>query len=207
MTPIIFFTFENLSCIASAKGKLFESDQCDNTLTAALWLSLNAVIIIIVSIANEAVSKDEKGEEITYKNLVMLRLKKRQKIQGALGVVTVMTSMYSFSVSGVQGDQDYTIYVVGGAGTATLIIAGLIEMFTLAFGESRGGEQSTWTSEAPEMSEKSTYKVTKDYFAGKDSALKLRPYLFLNAGANFPPHLVLGGENLSLPASLLPLTT
>ena len=49
---------------------------------------------------------------MTYSNLTILRLKKREKVQGALGVVTALVSMYLFSVLGVEGKP--TSGVIGG---------------------------------------------------------------------------------------------
>ena len=57
---------------------------------------------------SKAVSREEREDGLTYEKLVILRLKPRQKIQGALGVVTALTSMYLFSVLGVQGDPKTT---------------------------------------------------------------------------------------------------
>ena len=141
MVPMIFFTFEALSCVAS-NG--FETDQCDNTSYAALCLSVFLVIITIVSIASKAVSREVRGEGLTYENLAILRLKKRQKIQGSLVLITVMASMYLFSVLGVKGDPNESVFVTGGSGAITLGLAVLIEMFTLV--KRSGTEEPTGTS-------------------------------------------------------------
>ena len=149
MAPIIFFSFETLSCFASDG---LESDQCENTSGAAMYLSVYLAAITAMSICSKAVSKEDRGEGLTYKNLAILRLKKMQKVQGALGVVTALTSMYLFSFLGVRGDPNDRIGIFGAAGAATLIIALLIEVYILVFGGLRGVEQPAGTSKAAKMS-------------------------------------------------------
>ena len=89
-----------------------------------------------VSIASKCVTQEERGEGMTYANMAILRLKKIEKVQGALGVNKALVSMYLFSVLGVEGAPNDTILEVGLAGAVTLIIAGLIEFASLAFGRS-----------------------------------------------------------------------
>ena len=152
MAPMIFFALETLSCYASHTSHpdlSLGSDQCYNTSNAAVFLSIYLVIITAVSFANKAVSKEGRGEGLTYKNLAIMRLKKREKITGALGAVTALASMYIFSVLGVKGEYNGTIYVVGGVGAGTLGVAALIEMFVLAFGETRRVELPEGNYQAP----------------------------------------------------------
>ena len=145
MSPMIFFSFETLSCVA---GNGLESDQCKNTSMAALFLSIYLATITAVSLASKAVSREQRGEGLTYESLAILMLKKREMIQGALGVITTLVSMYLFSVLGVQGDPNVANGVIGAVGGVTLGIAALIEVFTLTFGDSQGGEQSAGISMA-----------------------------------------------------------
>ena len=73
---------------------------------------------------------------MTYSNLAILRLKMKEKVQGALGVVTALVSMYVFSVLGVKGAPNGSLGWVGLVGGATLGVAALIEFASIAFGRS-----------------------------------------------------------------------
>ena len=119
-----------------ASGEGLEDEQCENTTYAAMWLSIYLVIITVVAIASRTVPQQDRGEGMTYSNLAILRLKRREKIQGALGVVTALVAMYLFSVLGVEGEPNETIIWVGGAGGLTLLIAMLIEFACIASGRS-----------------------------------------------------------------------
>ena len=150
MAPMIFFSFETLSCFAS-NG--LESDQCNNTSSAALWLSIYLFIITSLSFLSKAVSREERSEGLTYKNLAILRLETKGKIQGVFGVITALASMYLFSVLGVEGNPNDTNFVVGAAGMMTLMVSVLIEMLALAMERSMQADQPVGaTSETPRRS-------------------------------------------------------
>ena len=85
-----------------------------------MLLSLYLLIITINSLLKKSVTREERGEGLTFENLAILKLKPKEKIQGALGVVTALASMYLFSILGVEGDPSITIWVVGGVGTITI---------------------------------------------------------------------------------------
>jgi hypothetical protein len=129
-----FFMFEAVSCMASGDG--LGDDQCENTAIAAVCLSLYLFIITAVAIASRTVPQGERGEGMTYSNLAILRLKMKEKVQGALGVVTALVAMYLFSVLGVEGKRNETIIWLGGSGALTMGIAALIELAYIAFGRS-----------------------------------------------------------------------
>ena len=102
-------------------------------------------IITSISIASKTVSREEKGEGLTFKNLAILMLKKTEKIQGDLGVVTALASMYLFSVLGVKGNPNATNLMVVAVGAISLLFAAGTEFFTLAFGGSERGDQPIGT--------------------------------------------------------------
>eukprot|EP00518_Triparma_eleuthera_P013574 CAMPEP_0182476708 /NCGR_PEP_ID=MMETSP1319-20130603/29577_1 /TAXON_ID=172717 /ORGANISM="Bolidomonas pacifica, Strain RCC208" /LENGTH=96 /DNA_ID=CAMNT_0024677817 /DNA_START=37 /DNA_END=324 /DNA_ORIENTATION=+ len=95
MAPMVFFIFEVVSCISS-NG--FPYDQCQNTTSAAMWLSVYTAIISGVTIAHSTVPKNDRGEGLMFTNIATLKFKIKEKVQGALGVVTALVSMYLFSV-------------------------------------------------------------------------------------------------------------
>ena len=142
MAPMIFFSFESVSCYSS-NG--LESDQCENTGRAAMYLSGYLLVVTLVSLASKAVPREDRDEGLTYKNLAILRLKRMQEIQGALGTVTALASMYLFSVLGVEGDPNDTISMAGGVGMLTICTAALIELYTLTWGR----EHPAGSPEAP----------------------------------------------------------
>ena len=134
MAPMTFFMFEAVSCMASGDG--LEDEQCVNTTRAAMFLSVYLGIITGVSIVSRAVPQGERGEGMTYSNLAILRLKVKEKVQGALGVITALASMYLFSVLGVEGERNETFLLLGLAGAVTLSVAAFIELAYIAFGRS-----------------------------------------------------------------------
>ena len=134
MAPMIFFMFEAVSCIATGDG--LEDDLCENTTRAAMSLSVYLAITTAVAMASRTVPQEERGEGMTFSNLAILRLKVKEKVQGALGVVTALVAMYLFSVLGVEGAPNETIFWLGLAGAVTLLVADLIEGAYIAFGRS-----------------------------------------------------------------------
>ena len=143
MAPMIFFIFEAVSCMISAEEG-WEVWQCQNTNTAAVFLSVYVCITIGISLASRTVPQQEKGEGMTYSNLAILRLKVKEMVQGALGVITALASMYLFSFLGVEGEYNATILWMGSAGLETLLIAAIVEGASIAFGRlgSAGGSQA-----------------------------------------------------------------
>ena len=99
---MFFFMFEAVSCMAS--GDCVIDRKCSNTTSAAAFLSSYLVLITGASIASRTISKGERGEGMTYVSLALLRLEKKQMVQGIFGVVTVLVSMYLFSVLGVEAE-------------------------------------------------------------------------------------------------------
>ena len=134
MAPMILFIFEGVSCMASGDG--LGDKQCENTAIAAMWLSAYLVAITAVAIVSRTVPQRERGEGMTYSNLAILRLKRKEKVQGALGVVTALASMYLFSVLGVEGVPNGSLLWVGLAGGMTLGVAALVEFASITFGRS-----------------------------------------------------------------------
>ena len=83
MVPMIFFLFEAVSCMASGDG--VADTQCENSTYAAMFLSVYAVVVFIVTVASNTVPREFRGEGVTFANLAIFRLKIKEKVQGALG--------------------------------------------------------------------------------------------------------------------------
>ena len=128
MAPMIFFTFETVSCFV---GEGLESDQCNNTMYAALSLSAYVAVIAVVSIGDKAVPREERRERLTFEGLAVLRLKTRMKFQGVFGIVTMLASMYFFSALGVKGAPINSIWITGAVGFIALFGAMMIELYYL----------------------------------------------------------------------------
>ena len=146
MAPMVFFSFEALSCYTV---RSFETWKCNNTSFAAMFLSIFMSIIALISIARRTVPQGERREtHVTYSNLAILRLKMKEKVQGAFGVVTALVAMYLFSVLGVEGAPNDTNNLVGVAGTVTLSVAAVIEFTSIASRgpRSTGDDQAGITS-------------------------------------------------------------
>ena len=84
-----------------------------------MFLSVYVVLVTCVTICSQTVD-EERGEGLTWLNLALLDLKKREKMQGTLGLFTALNSMYLFSALGVQGEPDPVVYWLGFAGFVTL---------------------------------------------------------------------------------------
>ena len=132
-----------------------------------MYLSLYLVIITAVAIASRSVPQGERGEGITYSNLAILRLKVKEKVQGALGVVTALVSMYLFSVLGVEGVPNKTILEVGLAGLMTLLIVALIEFAYIAFGRSGSSGDSQAAGPSRSLNEAANYRSERRLSSGK----------------------------------------
>ena len=68
---------------------------------------------------------------LTYENLGILRLKKREKFKRAFGLLTVLTSIYIFSSLGIPGKRNNTLWWTAVVGSVTLGIAAVIEAIML----------------------------------------------------------------------------
>ena len=149
VVPILFFTFETLSCYLANPRKEdmgMASETCSNTMIASMFLSAYLAVFTCISTMSKVVPGDERGEVLTYDRLTVLRLGLRQQVQGALLLITALASMCLFSVLGVKGSQNVLIDMFGGAGLLTSVFAVLIEMIAIAFGESREPGQPAGTS-------------------------------------------------------------
>ena len=109
-----------------------------NTNTAATLLSSYVATLTGIAIAKRTVPRQRLGEGLTYKNLAILKLKKREKVQGALDVLTAFSSMYLFSVLGVHGKENEMVWWLGVVGMVALLVAIIIEGTFLASIRSRG---------------------------------------------------------------------
>ena len=164
MAPMIFFMFEAVSCMAS--GEDLGDNQCLNTTAAAMCLSVYLAIITTISISSRSVPQEERGEGITYSNLAILRLKVKEKVQGALGVVTALASMYGFSVLGVEGAPNEIVGKVGGVGALTSGVAALIEFASIAFGRSGSAEDDQEGSLSGNLGEPSNIRRSRSASIG-----------------------------------------
>ena len=138
VASIVFVSFETLSC--DARHGLM-SDKCQNTMWAGVCLSVYLLAITSVSIGRRAVSMEERDAGLTYEKLTIMRLNKREKVQGALLVAVILAAMYLFSVLGAEGDPNIIILVVGVVGGLALMLAVIMELTALVFKWSRGDKQ------------------------------------------------------------------
>ena len=146
IVPMIFFSFEAASCILK-EG--LGSKMCENTSNAAMLLSINFGIAASLTIIRRAVPSAQRGEGLTLENLAILKLKKREKIQGILALFTTFSSMLLFSVLEIQSKPDTNVLNIGVIGSVTLLAVAIIEFYTLAKGM-RDGEQPAESPKAPQ---------------------------------------------------------
>ena len=96
-----------------------------------MFLSVFLIPITAVSIAVRTVPQEEREDGMTYQHLAILKLKVKEKVQGALVLVTALASMYLFSALGVRGTPNRSIFWAGVAGAMTLGVAALREFFSV----------------------------------------------------------------------------
>ena len=88
---------------------------------------MSSYIATLTAIAIAKRTVPRQGEGLTYENLAILKLKKREQIQGSLCIITALASMYLFSVLGVKGKQNDLTWWLGLLGMMSLLIAIIIE--------------------------------------------------------------------------------
>ncbi|GMH56867.1 hypothetical protein TrST_g14080 [Triparma strigata] len=102
MGPMLFFSFEAASCFIS-EG--LDVEECANTSSAAMNLSLYLAFLISISIAQQAVPENVRlATAWEYSAIATLEFNVWQKIQGALLSCTAMSALYLLAALGVKGD-------------------------------------------------------------------------------------------------------
>ena len=107
MVPMAFFSFETVSCLAE-EG--FENGLCENTSTAAAFLSVNLVAFMSFGLINKAQRRQVQiAAALSYERLATLDLRRRQIFQGLCLVTTGIGSLFLLSNIGIvqarQGER------------------------------------------------------------------------------------------------------
>ena len=166
MVTMLFFSFETVSCFISQNS--LDNGQCKNTSTAAMFLSVYLGVLTTISIVNKTMPKSVQRETAwELSSIASLKgFKWWQQIQGGLITFTAIVSLYLFSFLGVEGNEDSTLFIVGGTGAGSIIFAGLIVMTMLV--RTRNEHQRNTTTESPTTQRSvraiSSGKVEEDMF-------------------------------------------
>lgn len=109
MTPLVFFSFESISCYIWSVDFNF-GFLCRPTSLAAVPLSLIVVVLTLVSIFSKTMPRSvHVYAAIEYSDMATLHLKWYNKqLQGILMVLTVLASLYLFSIFGTTAKLDET---------------------------------------------------------------------------------------------------
>ena len=129
--PMLFFCFETMSCFTSIG---LENDLCYNTLHTVMFLSIYLCFLVGLTLPRKVLSRKERDIGLTYENITILRLSRRQNIQ--VVVITTLASMYLFSILGDQGEYNYTVNYIGLGGMVAITAAVVIEVLNLVIGKS-----------------------------------------------------------------------
>lgn len=132
MVPMMFFSFESLSCLLSLG---FQNSRCDNTSLSAVWLSTYLAMATCISCSRKV---GRAVKTLTYSNLAVMKLNRREKVQGTLTLLTALISMYLFSNLGVEAARSNFVPLAGGVGGFTMGAASIIEVITLTKGTGKG---------------------------------------------------------------------
>ncbi|GMH67588.1 hypothetical protein TrLO_g9407 [Triparma laevis f. longispina] len=142
MAPMLFFSFETVSCLVESG---FETGICDNTSTAAAFLSVNLAAVTALSLVNKAQQrKVQVAAALSYERLAVLDLKRRQIFQGFLISISGISSLFLLSNIGIAQTRKESVHIVGTAGFLTIILAIIIQVFVLGSKQDRregGGEE------------------------------------------------------------------
>ncbi|GMH73979.1 hypothetical protein TL16_g06338 [Triparma laevis f. inornata] len=150
MGPMLFFSFEALSCFVSQDS--FTNGQCNNTSKAAVYLSAYIAITTMLSMARKSLSERiQKKTAWKLDEIATLDLPWWQQLQGGLLLVTTMSSLYLLGVLGVESEEHTYISVVGGLGLMALLVAtGIGIVVLLRTKEGGGGEEGDMEMEGRE---------------------------------------------------------
>lgn len=125
MGPMIFFSFESVSCF-TGHGTL-ANGICANTSRASLSISMFIVALTSLSIVNKSLPKPLQKKVVwEYTKVATLELKWFQKIQGALILFTAVATLYLLGYLGVSGRSNSSVDIVGGVGCMSVGLAVLI---------------------------------------------------------------------------------
>jgi len=103
---MLFFSFETATCFIDEES--LDNGICASTSWASVCVSLNLVLMTIVSITSKAVPKSAKRDTAwELSSIATLKgLKWWQQIQGGLLTITAVSSLYLLGLLGVKG-EDY----------------------------------------------------------------------------------------------------
>mmetsp|Transcript_20075 Transcript_20075/g.37434 ORF Transcript_20075/g.37434 Transcript_20075/m.37434 type:complete len:320 (-) Transcript_20075:70-1029(-) len=131
MGPMVFFTFEAVTCFLQ-QGTLENEGKCKNTTNAAVFLSVYLTCVTALSIFLKAVPKKvQKETSWEYANIASLNLGGWQKVQAGFMTVTGFCSLYLLTALGTTGDENKWVGIAGAAGLVAAALTTLIGMYTV----------------------------------------------------------------------------
>ncbi|GMH63274.1 hypothetical protein TL16_g03669 [Triparma laevis f. inornata] len=131
--PMIFFSFETVSCFIAQSSYVDGLYGCSDTARASLYLSVYLLVLTTLSIFSKSTPKSvQRATAWEYSAVATLNLKWWQKLQGGLMAVTALCSLYLLSALGVERDLRSNVGNVGALGFIILMLAVIIGMFSLS---------------------------------------------------------------------------
>ncbi|GMH66368.1 hypothetical protein TrLO_g3254 [Triparma laevis f. longispina] len=131
MGPILFFSFETVSCVIEMGG--FEGRQCENSSMASFALSIYLAILVGHSFFIKTVPRSVMRQtEWEYGKLAALDLRFWQKVEGICLVATFLISLYLLSSPGVEGEPSGFVQTARALGAGFLALGTLVSIFMVA---------------------------------------------------------------------------
>ena len=125
MATVLFFAFELISCWIE---EIDDTTFCNNTSTAALYLSTFLMFSTFLGIISKALSRSERGEIIlTKERLATFNLNFKEKLQICCLQVVAWCAMLLLSSLGVASEYNNTNTLVGMVGLVLLVFIFVIE--------------------------------------------------------------------------------
>ncbi|GMI13078.1 hypothetical protein TrLO_g1890 [Triparma laevis f. longispina] len=120
MGPMVLFSFEAASCFISVPTYA-EEGTCNNTSTAAVWLSTYLALFTLISVCTKAVPKIVQKElSLTWVEIASMDVSRVRILQGGLIIITSICALYMLSNLGVVGPEQDLVIRVGGVGGSCL---------------------------------------------------------------------------------------
>ncbi|GMH98631.1 hypothetical protein TrVE_jg11953 [Triparma verrucosa] len=127
---LAYFNTVTITCL-STFGLDPENRVCDNTAYASSSLSVYLVVVCTVRLVSRAISSGDRMGR-TFENLATLELRRREKVQVILLMITLLVSLFLFSNLGVHGEASELVRYAGSLGGVAIALTAVIEFYDKA---------------------------------------------------------------------------
>ena len=131
---LVYFNIVTITCL-NIYGFQQELDPekrvCDNTAYASSSLSVYLIVVCTVNLVSRAISSGDRMGR-TFENLATLELRRREKFQVILLMITLLVSLFLFSNLGVHGESSELVKTASAVGGIAIALTAVIEFYDQA---------------------------------------------------------------------------